>query len=158
MDDTVTPTATEAASPVPADATAAALSPVPSLSAAAPASEKKRVLIIEDERPIAHALELKITREGYAAHCCLTGADGLKEALTGGYAAILIDLIMPEMDGFSVLEKLQEAGIHTPVIILSNLGQEEDKAKAKTLGAKEYFVKANTPIVDIVKSMKAIIV
>jgi|GEM_PF-1374709 len=119
-------------------------------------SGKKRVLIIEDERPLAHALELKINHEGYETHVSLTGADGLKEAMTGSYAVLLLDLIMPELDGFSLLEKLVHNGIKTPVLVLSNLGQEEDKTKAKNLGARDYFVKANTPIVDIVKRMKEV--
>jgi two-component system alkaline phosphatase synthesis response regulator PhoP len=120
------------------------------------ASGKKRVLIIEDERPLAHALELKINHEGYETHVSLTGADGLKEAMTGVYSVLLLDLIMPELDGFSLLEKLVQNNIKTPVLVLSNLGQEEDKTKAKTLGARDYFVKANTPIVDIVKRMKEV--
>ncbi len=120
----------------------------------APDSGKKKVLIIEDERPLAHALELKLSHEGYEPAVALTGSEGLQKALTGEYAVILLDLIMPELDGFSLLEQLQQKGIKTPVIVLSNLGQEEDKAKAKSLGAIDYFVKANTPILEIVKRMK----
>ncbi|MDB4978884.1 MAG: winged helix family two component transcriptional regulator [Candidatus Peribacteria bacterium] len=140
--------------PVPAAAVPPATSPSPVMAPSA--SSLKKVLIIEDERPLAHALELKITHEGYETHVSLTGADGLKEALSGVYSIILLDLIMPELDGFSLLEKLQENGVKSPVIVLSNLGQEEDKAKAKTLGAQDYFVKANTPIIDIVKRMKEV--
>lgn len=118
-------------------------------------SKKKRILVIEDERPLAHALELKLAHEGFEAETALTGAEGLKKALAGKYDLILLDLIMPEVDGFAVLAELKEKKIKTPVIILSNLGQEEDKAKAKDFGVVEYFVKANTPIVDIVKRVQS---
>ncbi len=144
------------------DVTPQPAAPAPSTastaSAATPASGKKRVLIIEDERPLAHALELKINHEGYETVVCLTGSEGLREALTGQYSVILLDLIMPELDGFTLLERLQEGRIRTPVIVLSNLGQEEDKVRAKALGAVDYFVKANTPILEIVRRMKEVMI
>ncbi len=59
----------------------------------------KRILIIEDERPLSHALELKFTHEGFDCTVANNGAEGLKEANTGKFAMILLDLIMPEMDG-----------------------------------------------------------
>jgi DNA-binding response OmpR family regulator len=134
--------------------------PVPVAAAAQPApastGPKKAILIIEDEKPLAHALELKVSHEGYETKVALSGNEGLKEALTGKYACILLDLIMPEMDGFALLEQMQGKKIKTPVIVLSNLGQEEDKVKAKGFGVLEYFVKANTPILEIVKRVKAI--
>jgi DNA-binding response OmpR family regulator len=117
---------------------------------------KKRILIVEDERPLAHALELKMTHEGYDVCVKLTGAEGLQEALAGKYHLMLLDLIMPEMDGFAVLEALRQKGNKMPVIVLSNLGQDEDKQKALALGATDYFVKANTPILEIVTKVKSI--
>lgn len=118
------------------------------------ASNGKKVLIVEDERPLSHALELKFSHEGFDTHVCANGADGLKEAQSGKYAVVLLDLIMPQMDGFTFLQELKAK---TPVIVLSNLGQEEDKTRAKELGAKGYFVKSNTPITEIVKQVKAVI-
>ncbi len=120
-----------------------------------PVTGKKCVLIVEDERPLAHALELKVNHEGLDTKVCLNGTEGLKEALTGHYDLILLDLIMPEMDGFSVLDEMKKKDIKTPVIVLSNLGQQEDRERAISLGAKEYFVKANTPIIDIVTKAKS---
>lgn len=120
-------------------------------------SKKQRILIVEDERPLAHALELKVGHEGYETKVCLTGAEGLKEALEGTYSCILLDLIMPELDGFSFLQEMNAKGVKTPVIVLSNLGQEEDKEKAKSFGVLDYFVKANTPILTIVERVKQIL-
>ena len=114
----------------------------------------KRILIIEDERPLAHALELKLSHEGYVTETASSGSEGLKKALAGKFDMILLDLIMPEVDGFEVLAELKAKKLKTKVIVLSNLGQDEDKARAKDLGAIEYFVKANTPIVDIVKRVR----
>jgi two-component system response regulator CiaR len=88
---------------------------------------------------------------------CWIGCDGLKEALTGVYDLILLDLIMPELDGFGVLQGMKDKGVTTPVLVLSNLGQDEDRARASSLGAKDYFVKANTPILDIVSKVKALL-
>lgn len=120
-------------------------------------TKAKRILIVEDERPLAHALELKLTHEGFEVVVTLTGTAGLKEALTGKYRLILLDLIMPELDGFAFLEQLKTKKVKTPVIVLSNLGQDEDRERAKKLGVKEYFVKANTPIADIIRKVKSAI-
>lgn len=117
--------------------------------------KKKRILIVEDERPLAHALELKLGHEGYETVVALSGAEGLEKAHNENFDCILLDLIMPEVDGFSFLQDYRKKNANTPVIILSNLGQEEDKAKAKTLGATDYFVKANTPILQIVNRVKS---
>jgi DNA-binding response OmpR family regulator len=128
----------------------------------APAPEEKKavptgkmILIVEDEKPLAHALEMKLKNEGYATKTCMNGSDALEEIKKADYALMLLDLIMPVIDGFAVLEGMQTAKVKTPVIVLSNLGQEEDRAKAKTLGAIDYFVKSNTPLAEIIKRVKS---
>ena len=80
------------------------------------------------------------------------GAEGLKMANAAKYNMILLDLIMPQMDGFTFMEQLKKKA---PIIILSNLGQDEDKERAEKLGAVDYFVKSNTPITEIIKKVKA---
>lgn len=114
----------------------------------------KKILIVEDERPLAHALELKFSHEGYNVSIATNGADGLKEANATKYSVILLDLIMPQMDGFAFMEQMKKK---CPVIVLSNLGQDEDKERAKKLGAVDYFVKSNTPITEIIKRVKSIL-
>ncbi|MFA6039630.1 MAG: response regulator [Candidatus Peribacteraceae bacterium] len=118
-------------------------------------SSSQKILIVEDERPLAHALELKLKREGFDVTVCLTGPEGMKEAITGKYSIILLDIIMPEVDGFALLQEMSKKKVKTPVLVLSNLGLDEDKQKAKGLGVIDYFVKANTPIANIVKRVKA---
>lgn len=116
---------------------------------------KKRILIVEDERPLAHALELKFQHEGYDTKICTNGVEAIAEAKTGMYSIILLDLIMPEMDGFTFLSQVDPAKV--PIVVLTNLGQEEDRNKAKELGAKDYFVKSTTPIAQIVSIVKSLL-
>lgn len=120
-----------------------------------PPGSKKQILIIEDERPLAHALELKLQHEGFDTAVALNGEDGLEKALAEKFDLILLDLIMPKIDGFTVLQELKDHNVKTAVIVLSNLGQDEDQQRAKTLGAVDYFVKANTPIAEIIKRMQS---
>ena len=133
----------------------AAVQPSLELRSASKSTGKKRILIIEDEKPLAHALELKMTHEGYETVVCSTGEAGLKEALTGTYQLILLDLILPGIDGFTILQEMQGKKVKAVIIILSNLGQDEDRAKAKEFGAKDYLIKSNVPLSDIVKVVKA---
>ena len=119
--------------------------------------EKKKVLIIEDEKPMAHALELKLQHEGFEAQSALNGEDGLNLLATNSFDLILCDLMMPKLDGFGVLSAMKDRNIVTPIIILSNLSQEEDEKKALAMGAREFFVKSNTPIMRIVEYAKEIL-
>lgn len=113
-------------------------------------SNGKAILIVEDEKPLSHALEMKLTKNGYSAKVVTNGTEAMKELKVNKYNMVLLDLIMPIMDGFELLTAMKDAKITIPSIVLSNLGQEEDRAKAKTLGAIDYFVKANTPISEII--------
>ncbi len=118
-------------------------------------SGKKKILIVEDEKPLAHALELKMTHEGYETTVASTGREGLEKASTGDYDLILLDLILPEVDGFAILEGLKSKKLKPVVVVLSNLGQDEDRKKAEEFGVKNYLVKSNVPLADIVKVVKS---
>lgn len=133
-----------------------ATSPVPSTESASPPKGGKRILIVEDEKPLSHALKLKLSHEGYDVDVANDGEEGIQKA-TGAtpFDLILIDIIMPKMDGFTMLAKLKELGCTTDIIVLSNLGQQEDIERAKELGVKDYMVKSNTPISRIVESVNA---
>lgn len=114
----------------------------------------KRVLVVEDERPMAHALELKLKGCGFNPILAANGEQGLALASQGSFDLILLDLIMPKMNGFDVLQNLRERKNKTPVIVLTNLGQEEDEQRVKTMGATHYFVKSDVPLVAIIKYIK----
>ena len=121
-----------------------------------PSAAAKAILIVEDEHPLSHALEMKLKANGYAPKVVTNGQEALKELENGKYALMLLDLIMPIMDGFGVLQEMENKKLKTPVIVLSNLGQDEDRAKAKTFGVLDYFVKSNTPIAAIIERVKAV--
>lgn len=110
----------------------------------------KKILIIEDEKPLARALELKLTHAGFQTKVVFNGEDGIEIINKESFSLILLDLVMPKMDGFTVLAILKVKKIKTPVIVLSNLSQEEDEKRAKEFGAKEFFIKSNTPIATVV--------
>ena len=114
----------------------------------------RRILIIEDEKPLSHALKLKLVHEGYDVSIAEDGEEGLRMAQDENFDLILIDIIMPKMDGFTVIAKLQESGKTSNIIVLSNLGQKEDVEKAKEMGVTQYMVKSNTPISRIVDAIK----
>ena len=100
---------------------------------------------------------MKLKHEGFETDLATNGAEAIEKLKTEEYSMVLLDLIMPVIDGFGVLEEIRSRQLKTPVIILSNLGQDEDRAKAKELGAVDYFVKSNTPIADIISRVKDVI-
>jgi DNA-binding response OmpR family regulator len=100
-----------------------------------------KILIAEDEKPLAHALELKLTNAGHEVVVANDGVEADELLKQGGFNLVLLDLIMPRADGFSVLENMKKRDDKTPVVIMSNLSQEEDKNKVLSYGV-ELFVKA----------------
>lgn len=113
----------------------------------------KKILIAEDEKPMATALELKLKKAGFDAKAVYEGRTAIARLQEEKYDLLLLDLMMPEFDGFEVLKKIRELKINTDVFVLSNLSQEEDRKKSMEFGAKEYFVKSDTPIADIVNKV-----
>jgi len=118
-------------------------------------SQAKRILIIEDEQSIARALELKLTHSGFQTSSAADGVAGLERLEQEAFDLVLLDLIMPKMNGYEVLERLQAKQNPPPVIVLTNLGQEEDQERVRALGARGFFVKSNTPLVDIVECVQS---
>lgn len=113
-------------------------------------SEQKRILIAEDEKPLARALSLKLERVGIGADLAYDG-DMVKEFVAkGGYALILTDLMMPKHDSFAFIEDLRKNGDETPVVVMSNLSQDTDRKRAEVAGAEHYFIKSDTQLSEIV--------
>lgn len=119
--------------------------------------KKKKILIVEDEKPMTRALELKLAHAGFDTIAAYDGEQGLAAIKNNGIDLILLDLIMPKVDGFAVLAELKQKGSKTPVIVLSNLSQQDDERRAKELGALEFYIKSNTPIADIVARVEQIL-
>ena len=120
------------------------------------AENKTKILLIEDEEMLANMYEVKFQNEGFDLTKALDGADGLVKAKAIKPDFILLDIIMPKMDGFSVLKTLKEDPItkDIPVMLLTNLGQEEDIERGKQLGAVGYLVKANITPSEVVDEVK----
>lgn len=115
---------------------------------------QKRVLIVEDERPLSHALELKLQHEGFETVLAQNGEECLKAINEQEFNVVLLDLVMPVLDGFQVLEQLQSKPTRPAVFVLSNLSQAEDEDRVLKLGAKRYFIKSDTPLEVIVNEVK----
>lgn len=109
-----------------------------------------RILIAEDEVPISKALKLKLEKTGFEVQIAKNGEEALSLLEKGKYDLMLLDLIMPIVDGFSVLQEIRKKENPIPIIVLSNLSQEEDLKKAEELGAMDYFIKSDTPIAEVV--------
>ena len=117
----------------------------------------KKILITEDEKPMARALELKLIHEGYETKAAPNGQEGLNMLEKEDFDLVLLDLVMPLVDGFSVLKTLKTRGKMPFVIVLSNLSQEDDRKRALELGAKDFFVTSNTSLAEIVEKVKELI-
>ncbi|MFA6130872.1 MAG: response regulator [Patescibacteria group bacterium] len=117
----------------------------------------KKILVVEDEKSMAKALELKLTKEGFVVEIAVDGEGALAKLRKEKYQLVLLDLVLPKLDGFGVLEAMKKEGIKTPAIVSTNLSQEEDEARTRALGAKDFFVKSDTSITDVVKHIKQLI-
>lgn len=100
-----------------------------------------RILIVEDEIYLAEALAQILKKNNYIVDTAEDGSTGLDNALSGIYDLIILDIMLPEIDGISVLKKLREEGISTPVILLTAKGQTSDKVKGLDSGADDYLPK-----------------
>ncbi len=113
----------------------------------------KIILLVEDEKPIALALQKALTTAGFEVKTVFDGREALTE-LSKDYDLMVMDLVMPNVDGFEVLKWVNTHKPAQKVIVTSNLGQQEDMEKAKQLGVKEYLVKANVSLAQIVDRVK----
>lgn len=116
----------------------------------------KKVLIVEDDKFLRELMTQKISKEGYQVVEAVDGEDGVKKAKEEKPNLILLDLILPSMDGFEVLSAIKEdpASSEAPVIILSNLGQKDDVEKGLKLGAIDYLIKAHFTPGEIIEKIK----
>lgn len=120
------------------------------------ANGKKTILLAEDDTMISSMYKTKLEQANFNVLVADNGADGLDLALENKPDLILLDIIMPQLDGFAVLERLKMSSKtkNIPVFLLTNLGTEEDIQKGQELGAKDYLVKANLTPAEVLDKVK----
>jgi len=118
---------------------------------------KKKILIVEDETSLRNALRDKLMLEGFITLEAKNGEEGLDVALRDHPDLILLDIIMPKMDGLTMLKKLREDvwGKNTKVILLTNLNDNEKVSEALLQGSYDYLVKSDWKIEDVVTKIRA---
>ena len=100
-----------------------------------------RILIVEDEKPLSAAICRMLEQEHYSVDAAYTGTDGLDSALSGIYDAIILDVMLPGMDGFAILDALRRGGIDVPVLMLTARGSLDDRVRGLNMGADYYLPK-----------------
>jgi DNA-binding response OmpR family regulator len=101
----------------------------------------EKILIVEDEVKLARMLEMELTYEGYQVDKALDGQTGLEKARTGEFDLILLDIMLPILDGLEVLRCLEQEGVKTPVILLTARDSVADKVSGLDAGASDYVTK-----------------
>ena len=100
-----------------------------------------RVLVIEDDREIAHFVERGLRESGHGAEVAADGHAGLEAARAGGFDVLVVDRMLPGRDGLSVIQALRGEGVRTPALILSALGEVDDRVKGLKAGGDDYLTK-----------------
>jgi len=119
----------------------------------------KKVLVVEDDRFLRELITQKLTREGYDVSEAVDGEDGVKKAEEKKPDIILMDLILPGIDGFEAITRIKENPEFesTPIIILSNLGQRDDVERGLKLGAVDFLIKAHFTPGEIIEKIQKVL-
>ena len=128
-------------------------------SASNGANQKESILIVEDDKFLRELLVRKLKIAGFRISTAIDGRDGLKKIKEALPRLILLDLILPGIDGFEVLKQIKKDSQTNkiPVIILSNLGQKEEVEKGLQLGADDYMIKAHFTPDEIIARIKKLL-
>ena len=119
----------------------------------------KKILIIDDDEDFLSILDMKFKKEGFSTVIAKDGEEGISMAKSEKPDVILLDMALPKKSGLEVLEELKsdEISKNIPVIILSNFSEDENIQKATSLGATDYFIKADNSISEISEKVKKIV-
>lgn len=115
-----------------------------------------KLLVVDDEKAMANAIRDNFEYEGYSVDCAYGGQQALDRLLKGKYNLVVLDVMMPDIDGFMVLSTLRESNDNTPVIFLTARSTEADKLRGLGLGADDYVVKPFS-ILELVARVKAVL-
>lgn len=116
--------------------------------------KKKHILIIEDEVVHLDIMREKLEREGYRVSVAGDGEQGLRELRSGGIDLVLLDMMLPKLDGIGVMEAMKKEHISVPIIIVSNSGQPIEVERARTLGARDFLIKAEFDPAEVLEKVR----
>ena len=118
--------------------------------------ENKTILVVEDDKFLRELLANKLIAEGFKIEGAVDGKEAFAVLEKGRPDLIILDIILPDINGFEILEKIRknESWSPVPVIILSNLDQKEDIDRARSLGAIDFMIKANFSLNEVVNHVK----
>ena len=121
--------------------------------------DQKTIMVIEDDRFLSSLIKARLEKEGFTVKQAFNGEEAIEALKQDKPNLIILDLIMPKVTGFEVLQTISILpGFEgVPVVILSNLAQESDIEKARQLGAREYFVKVKISIDDLIGKIKTLV-
>jgi len=105
---------------------------------------KKKILVVDDEKGLVRIIRLNLEQDGFEVVEANNGAQAIDKLRTALPDLVLLDVMMPDMDGFTVLERIREVG-STPVIMLTAKGEEDDRVRGLELGADDYVTKPFSP-------------
>jgi len=114
----------------------------------------KKILVIEDEKVLSDVLRVKIEKEGYEVLVAYDGKEGYKQIKEWKPDLILLDILLPKMDGYEILENLKKEKIKTPVLVISNSGQPVEMEETKKLGAVDSLVKAQFEPAEVISKLR----
>lgn len=119
-------------------------------------TNKKKIVIVEDDDHISKVYRIKFAQENIETVIARDGEEGIAMIKAEKPDIIILDLMIPKKDGFAVLEEIKKDPTlaHIPVLILSNLGQKIDQDRVMSLGAKEYLIKVDHPIQEVITKVK----
>lgn len=122
---------------------------------------QQTILIVEDDQFLRDLLAKKLLDEGFAVDTAVDGQEGLEKIIKGKPTLVLLDIMLPSLDGFEILKQVKHhadtAVTSIPVVMLTNLGQESDIQKGRELGAADYLVKANFTTDEIIQKVRDVL-
>jgi DNA-binding response OmpR family regulator len=118
----------------------------------------KKILVIEDDPASSKLMQYALTQHGYEVLIASNGSDGLRKARTEGPALVILNVMLPGMDGFEVCHRLRVEGDGLPIVMLSEKGREADRAIGFKLGANKYLIKPVSPstVISVVDDLIAL--
>ena len=115
-----------------------------------------RILIADDEQALVDGLSTILKRNSFSVDCCYNGKDALNLVLKNHYDAVILDIMMPCLDGYEVLRMMKERNVSSPVLFLSAKGETEDKVRGLDLGADDYLAKPFESM-ELIARVKALV-